>query len=83
MTRPDSLSPPGWLLPFQLCWYVLLSIVLCQDWYQGEPCPGLAVAAATAKVVPEGEEGEGEGGGGESNEGDQGQVRQPGVDESS
>ena len=50
---------------------------------RGEPCLGLAVAAAAAEMVSEGEEGEGEGGGGESNEGDQGQVRQPGVDESS
>ena len=41
------------------------------------------MAAAAAEMVSEGEEGEGEGGGGESNEGDQGQVRQPGVDESS
>ena len=50
---------------------------------RGEPCLGLAVVAAAAEMVSEGEEGEGEGGGGESNEGDQGQVRQPGVDESS
>ena len=41
------------------------------------------MVATAAEMVSEGEEGEGQGGGGESNEGDQGQVRQPGVDESS
>ena len=41
------------------------------------------MAATTAKVVPEGEEGKGEGGGGEGDEGDQGQVRRSRIYESS
>ena len=61
--------------------FCLLSF--CTSLNRGEPCLGLAVVATAAEMVSEGEEGEGEGGGGESNEGDQRQVRQPGVDESS